>query len=108
MNGNKDEQAPELHNSEQDDDDAQAQGVASDAMALGSAADKAEQSVRGGSSGLDLDGPEDEPDLVDKMEQMVASGIIDDGAFAGEPEHDDELDTHGNRDDEDEDETDEL
>jgi hypothetical protein len=34
--------------------------------------------------------PDDVPDLVDTMNQMVRSGRIDNGAFAGEPMHDDE------------------
>ncbi len=111
MNGtkkdeNKDE-TPELHNSEQDDE-GQAQDVADDAMALGSDSDKAEQSEHARAQGFDADGQEDTPDLVDRMEQMISSGLIDNSAFRGEPEHDDEEDMHGNRDDEDEDEEDDL
>jgi len=34
--------------------------------------------------------PLDEPDLVDRMEQMVSSGRIDTDAFAGERNDDDE------------------
>lgn len=34
--------------------------------------------------------PDDTPDLVETMNGMVASGRIDNGAFAGEPVHDDE------------------
>lgn len=34
--------------------------------------------------------PDDVPDLVDTMSAMVSSGRIDNGAFAGEPQHDDE------------------
>lgn len=39
--------------------------------------------------------PDDVPDLVDTMSAMVASGRIDNGAFAGEPQHDDEEDVLG-------------
>lgn len=39
--------------------------------------------------------PDDTPDLVERMEAMVRSGIIDADAFAGEPVHDDEPDTYG-------------
>jgi hypothetical protein len=39
--------------------------------------------------------PDDTPDLVEKMEEMVRSGRIDSGAFAGEPSYDDEPEMHG-------------
>ncbi len=39
--------------------------------------------------------PDDVPDLVEKMEEMVKSGRIDTDAFIGEPSHDDEPDTFG-------------
>ena len=39
--------------------------------------------------------PDDVPDIVDRMEQMVSSGHIDNGAFDGEPVHDDEEDILG-------------
>jgi hypothetical protein len=44
------------------------------------------EKVRSGISVMPLD----EPDLVDRMEQMVSSGRIDTGAFAGERNDDDE------------------
>lgn len=50
--------------------------------------------------------PEDTPDLVDTMNQMLTSGRIDNGAFAGEPMMDDEESMLGdteNVEDEDED-----
>lgn len=43
--------------------------------------------------------PDDVPDLVDKMNEMLASGRIDNGAFAGEPAHDDEESTYRNSND---------
>lgn len=39
--------------------------------------------------------PDDVPDLVDRMNEMVRSGHIDNDAFAGEPMHDDEEDRLG-------------
>ena len=45
--------------------------------------------------------PDDVPDLVDTMNQMVSSGLIDNGAFAGEPMHDDEEDRLGETDSDD-------
>lgn len=47
--------------------------------------------------------PEDVPDLIDTMNQMIRSGQIDNGAYAGEPRMDDEDDGLGETDsDEDE------
>lgn len=43
--------------------------------------------------------PEDTPDLVDTMNQMLTSGRIDNGAFAGEPMMDDEEDVLGDTED---------
>jgi hypothetical protein len=45
--------------------------------------------------------PDDVPDLVDTMSAMVSSGRIDNGAFAGEPQHDDEEDMLGKTDSDD-------
>lgn len=39
--------------------------------------------------------PDDVPDIVDRMEEMVRSGHIDNDAFEGEPVHDDEEDSLG-------------
>lgn len=72
-------------NSEQTDE-GQAQDVASDAQHL----EETSGSERGGHADRYKLVPDDAPDLVDRMEQMVSSGIIDDGAFDGEPHHDDE------------------
>lgn len=85
----QDDLPPETHNAEQDDEDAQAQTVAEDA----------------------LDGDEDEPgdsekvstgredddvqDIVDHMRQMKRSGRIDYSAYRGERNDDDEEDTLG-------------
>ena len=87
-----DDIAPELDNDEQRDAD-QAQDVADDAMIVDT--DLSEESEHGGSSDRGAVTPDDTPDLVDTMNQMVRSGVIDNGAFAGEPMHDDEEDRFG-------------
>lgn len=43
--------------------------------------------------------PDDVPDLVETMTGMVRSGRIDNGAYAGEPQHDDEEDGLGDTED---------
>ena len=73
-------------NAEQREAD-QAQDVAEEA--LHPDADPSEDSEHGGRPNPAAIAPEDMPDLVDTMNQMVASGLIDNGAFAGEPIHDD-------------------
>ncbi len=78
---------PGEENSEQTDD-GQAQDVADDALHLGD--DPSEDSEHGGKPNPGSLIPDDVPDLVDKMNEMVRSGHIDNGAFAGEPMHDDE------------------
>lgn len=91
-----DEDAPENVNLEQEDP-GQAQDVARDAYrgmhSLG-------ESRKQKGSGTEII-PDDVPDLVDKMNEMVSSGIIDEGAFAGEPMHDDEEEIYGDTEDED-------
>jgi len=87
-------------NSEQDDGD-QAQDVAADAQTVDT--DLAEDSERGGNPDRTEVAPADEQDLVERMEGMVRSGIIDNDAYAGEPQMDDEEDVLGPTDDEDED-----
>lgn len=77
--------APEAHNSEQDDEQAQAQTVASDASALRKGDPTA--SVKRDTT--------ETPDVVDLMRDMESSGRIDMGAYAGEPNMDDEDETYG-------------
>lgn len=89
----------EADNQEQDDGSAQAQTVADDAL-TGRADSGAEDSERGGSPDVGAVTPDDVPDLVDTMEQMVSSGRIDMGAYRGEPAHDDEAASHGADDEE--------
>ncbi|MCE7795899.1 hypothetical protein LWE61_04910 [Sphingobium sufflavum] len=79
-------------NSEQDDGD-QAQDVAEDARNRHN--DPSEDSERGGNADRTQVAPADEPDLVERMNAMVRSGIIDNDAFAGEPQMDDEEDGLG-------------
>lgn len=77
--------APEAHNSEQDDEQAQAQTVADQANAL-----------RKGDPTASMKAETTEvPDLVDHMRDMEASGRIDMGAYRGEPNMDDEDDRYG-------------
>jgi hypothetical protein len=92
--------APEMDNDEQHDAD-QAQDVADDAMGLST--DLSEDSEHGGRANPAAIIPDDVPDLVDTMNQMVTSGRIDNGAFAGEPMHDDEEDRLGETDSDDDD-----
>lgn len=95
-----DDSAPELDNDEQRDAD-QAQDVADDAMIVST--DLSEESEHGGKPDRTKVMPDDVPDLVDTMKQMVRSGQIDNGAYAGEPMHDDEEDRLGQTDNDDED-----
>lgn len=87
-------------NYEQDDAD-QAQDVADDALRVST--DLSEESERGGTSDPTQLLPDDQPDLVERMNAMRRSGIIDYDAFAGEPQMDDEDDGYGNTEDEDDD-----
>ncbi len=78
-------------NQEQDDEDAQAQTVADDAI-HGRADRKMamHDSQHGGTSNPAQITPDDQQDVVDHMQQMERSGRIDMGAFAGERSDDDE------------------
>ncbi|ANY18758.1 hypothetical protein A6F68_00223 [Tsuneonella dongtanensis] len=79
------ELAPELHNSEQDDEQSQAQTVAEQAQAL----------RKGDPTASVKHDTTETPDLVDHMRDMEASGRIDMGAFKGEPSMDDDEDYYG-------------
>lgn len=94
----------------QDDEDAQAQTVADDAI-RGLANDPVmnEDSEHGGTTNPAQIIPDDQQDVVDHMQQMERSGTIDMDAFDGERNDDDEpgmlgeggmepgdLDEHGN------------
>lgn len=94
-----DDLSPDLDDNDEQRDADQAQDVADDAMNV--ATDLSEDSEHGGSPNRGAVMPDDVPDLVDTMNQMVRSGRIDNGAFAGEPMHDDEEDRLGQTDDDD-------
>ncbi len=78
-------------------DEGQAQDVAEDALHPDPGY---VDSVRGSPVNPAQIIPDDVPDLVETMEQMVRSGRIDNGAYAGEPQHDDEEDMLGDTEDE--------
>ena len=77
--------APEAHNAEQDDEQAQAQTVAADADAL----------RRGDPTASVKAATTEVPDLVDHMRDMETSGRVDMGAYRGEDNHDDNVDKYG-------------
>lgn len=83
--------APELHNAEQDDGAEQTQTLADEALGR-SAGDFATDESEKVSTGDESD---DVEDLVDHMKQMVSSGRIDNSAYAGEPNYDDNIDKYG-------------
>lgn len=85
--------APETHNDEQDDHRSQAHSIAQDAHNL-------TQEIRS-----PTESTKDQPasnifgnatqDMVDRMRDMESSGRVDMDAFAGEPNHDDNVDKYG-------------
>lgn len=80
--------APETHNDEQDDHRSQAQEIAAQAKAHAGAATSPTEGLKVASPGVDgVAGSE--TDMIDQMQDMEDSGHIDNGAFAGEPNHDD-------------------
>lgn len=81
------DEAPEAHNREQDDEEAQAQSVAEAARRDRPHEDS--DKVGGG------DESDDAQDLVDHMRQMERSGRIDMDAYRGERSDDDEDDELG-------------
>jgi len=83
------ELAPELRNAEQEEEQNQAQTLADEAVGRSSDDFGLEDSEKV-STGGDND---DVQDLVDHMKQMVSSGRIDNSAYLGEPNHDDEDET---------------
>jgi hypothetical protein len=85
------DQAPELHNSEQDDEQEQTQTVAEDALDGMAFQPSPLDSVKVG-GGIDDDSTQD---LIDHMRDMEQSGRIDMGAYAGEENYDDNEDKYG-------------
>jgi hypothetical protein len=89
------EPAPEAHNAEQDDEAEQAQSVADEALRTSAAGPGPTESAHGrGSSELMDDSTQD---VVDHMRDMESSGLIDERAYEGEPNHDDNVDKYGDR-----------
>jgi hypothetical protein len=92
---NRSDDAPETFHGEQDDEGAQAQTVADDAI-RGFADERASaESGHGGSTNPAQVRPDDAQDVVDHMNQMERSGRIDMDAYRGERSDDDEPDTLG-------------
>lgn len=83
---------PDIENSEQDDEPEQTHTVAEDALRGEARAPSPLDSVKvhGG-----IDENDAAPDLIDQMRDMEQSGRIDMGAYAGEPNFDDEEDKYG-------------
>jgi hypothetical protein len=77
-------------NSEQDSDAAeQAQTVAQEALNHRSETTQDSEKISSG------DEPDGIQDLVDHINQMDSSGIIDMSAYRGEPNHDDDVEKYG-------------
>lgn len=89
MHPENDDLPPEARNVEQDDEPGQAQQVASEAGLAHEPSPLDSDKVPGGFDEVN------EPDLIDHMRDMEASGRIDMGAFAGEPNMDDEDEAYG-------------
>lgn len=81
-------------NREQQDEDAQAQTVADEAIGRAAAGigREASEKAKGG-----LTDEADTQDLVDHINQMERSGIIDMSAYHGEPNMDDNENAYGRR-----------
>ncbi|MBO9519668.1 MAG: hypothetical protein J7493_16530 [Porphyrobacter sp.] len=94
------EEAPELHNAEQDDEESQAQTVANEALTADDE-DSPLDSEKSDDPGEVMD--DSTQDLIDHMRDMEQSGRIDMGAYLGEPNMDDEDETLGEGHDPDED-----
>lgn len=89
--------APEMHNDEQDDHRNQAQEVAQEAQQLGSRTAGGTESLKVAAPGVDgVAGSE--TDMIDQLRSMEETGIINNGAFAGEPNHDDNTSKYGDKD----------
>lgn len=87
------DQAPELHNAEQDDELEQTQTVADEALE-GEARDPSPlDSVKSEEPGEIMN--DSSQDLIDRMRDMEQSGRIDMGAYRGEPNMDDNEDKYG-------------
>jgi len=82
--------APETHNDEQDDHRSQAQEVSEQAQNDAHGKPGGTESRKAPSPGVD-NVAGNESDLVDEMKAMEDTGKIDNSAFSGEPNHDDNV-----------------
>ncbi|RPF72715.1 hypothetical protein EG799_06005 [Aurantiacibacter spongiae] len=89
------DQAPEMHNDEQDDHRSQAQEVSEEAQATTRKTRSPTESVKGDNKSGLLNGSTQ--DTVDHMRDMESSGRIDMDAYRGEPNHDDNEGKYGKR-----------
>ncbi|WP_338242340.1 hypothetical protein [Aurantiacibacter hainanensis] len=85
--------APEMHNDEQDDHRMQAQEISEEARRTTVTTRMPTESEKGPNK-TDLMNDSTQ-DTVDRMRDMESSGRIDMRAFAGEPNHDDNVDKLG-------------
>lgn len=95
MDGRPDDDTPPEAVNREQLDEGQAQDVAQDALHPQTGGG----SVRGNHVDPTQILPDDVPDLVETMERMVSSGRIDNDAYAGEPQHDDEEELLGDTED---------
>jgi len=86
------EDAPELANSEQDDESEQTHTVANEALAGGARDASPLDSIKPDDEGEIMD--DATQDLVDHMRDMEQSGRIDMQAYRGEDNHDDNEDKY--------------
>jgi len=91
--GNDEDVAPELHNSEQEDEQWQTHNVAEDALNGEARHASPLDSIKDDNDSGIMDSAEQ--DLVDHMRDMEQSGRIDMSAYRGEPNHDDNEDWFG-------------
>lgn len=89
------DEAPELHNSEQEDEAEQTQTVAQEALDGAARGASPIDSLKNDEPGEIVD--DASQDLIDHMRDMEQSGRIDMGAYRGEPNHDDNEDKYGKR-----------
>ncbi|EQB18290.1 hypothetical protein [Novosphingobium lindaniclasticum] len=92
MSERPDDRAPETANPDQDDEDTQAQTFAEDAQGRSSDSFGLEDTEKAKGGIADED---DITDLVDHMNQMDTSGVIDMSAYRGEETMDDLEDRYG-------------
>ncbi|MFN2099085.1 hypothetical protein [Altererythrobacter sp. MF3-039] len=85
--------APEMHNDEQDDHRSQAQEVSEQARNPSMYATSPTESAKSPTSGDII--ADSAQDTIDHMRDMESSGRIDMDAYAGEPNHDDNVDKYG-------------